>query len=247
MKGIDRHKLKENDFAQTVARTREMVEARRRELTLGLTVAVIVLLIGGVYVGYRNSRNGKATSLLASALAVAEAQIVTPPAPAPGSPPPVQPPGTFRTDRERLDAAAPRLQQAAEAYPDTEAGITARYRLAVTLAELGRYAEAEQRYQEVVQKTSKKNIYHDTARLGVGAAQLAQGKHDAAMATFRELASDTSSSLPVDGVLMQLGRAAQAAGKKEDATRAFTRVVDEFPQSLYTVEAKEKLAELKKI
>jgi hypothetical protein len=64
--------------------------------------------------------------------------------------------------------------------------------------------------------------------------------------TFRELASDTNSSLPIDGVLMQLGRAALVAGKKEDATRAFTRVVDEFPQSLYVSEAKEKVAELKK-
>ena len=45
---------------------------------------------------------------------------------------------------------------------------------------------------------------------------------------------------------MQLGRAALVAGKKDDATRAFTRVVDEFPQSLYVSEAKEKLAELKK-
>ena len=45
---------------------------------------------------------------------------------------------------------------------------------------------------------------------------------------------------------MQLGRAAVAAGKKDDATRAFSRVVDEFPQSLYVSEAKEKLAAIKK-
>jgi len=43
-----------------------------------------------------------------------------------------------------------------------------------------------------------------------------------------------------------VGRAAVVAGKKEDATRAFSRVVDEFPQSLYVTEAKEKLATLKK-
>ena len=89
-------------------------------------------------------------------------------------------------------------------------------------------------------------MYHFTARLGVGEAQLAQAKGDAAIATFRDLASDTNSNLPVDAVLMQLGRAALIVGKKEDATRAFTRVVDEFPQSLYVSEAKEKVAELKK-
>ena len=246
MKSTDRHKLKENEFAHTVARTRDIVNSRSGEVTtiaVGVLVAVVAL---GVYFGWKGSRDGKSTTLLASALAVAEAPIVTPPPPAPGSAPPIQPPGSYRSERERLEAAVPLLQKAADAYPGSDAGITARYRLAASLAELGRYAEAEQRYQEVVQKTGAKDIYHYTARLGVGEAQLAQSKGDAALTTFRDLASDTNSSLPVDGVLMQLGRAAVLAGKKDDATRAFTRVVDEFPQSLYVSEAKEKVAELKK-
>jgi len=246
MKSTERHKLKENEFAYTVARTRDMMQQRQREITLAASIIVAaVVLLGGFFM-YRSTRNENANTLLASALAVAEAQVVTPPPPAPGSPPPVQPPGTFRTEKDRLDAAVPRLQHAADAYPNTEAGITARYRLAASLAELGRYAEAEQRFNEVVQKTSQKDIYHDTARLGLGEAQLAQGKGDAAMTTFRDLSSDTNSKLPVDGVLMQLGRAALAAGKKDDATRAFTRVVDEFPQSMYVTDAKGKLAEMKK-
>src|SRR6266567_979729 len=173
MKRLERHKLKENDFAHTVARTREIMAQRQREVTtVSVAIVAAVLLIGGFY-GYRASQSAKATTLLASALAIAEAQVVTPPPPAPGSPPPVQPPGTYRTDRERLEAAVPRLQQTADAYPDTDASITARYRLAAALAAVGRYAEAEQRYQEVVQKTGQKNIYHYTARLGAGEAQLA--------------------------------------------------------------------------
>ena len=61
-----------------------------------------------------------------------------PAAAGPGSAPPVQPPGTFRTERERLDASVPKLQQAADAYPNSNAGITARFRLASALAALGR-------------------------------------------------------------------------------------------------------------
>jgi TolA-binding protein len=246
MKSTERHKMKENEFAQTVARTRDMVNERPREVaTIAIAVLGVAVALGGFF-AWKASRDAKATTLLASALAVAEAPVVTPPPPAPGSPPPVQPPGSFRTERERLEASLPLLQRAADAYPDSDAGITARYRLAASLSELGRYPEAEQRYQEVVQKTGAKSIYHYTARLGVGEAQLAQGKGDAAVTPFRELSTDTNSNLPVDGVLMQLGRAALVAGKKEDATRAFTRVVDEFPQSLYASEAKERIAELKK-
>jgi TolA-binding protein len=246
VKSSERHKIKENEFAHTVARTRDMVNERPREVaTIAIAVLAVALALGGFF-AWKASRDGKATGLLASALAVAEAPVVTPPPPAPGSAPPVQPPGSFRTDRERLEAAAPLLQRAADAYPNSDAGITARYRLAATLAELARYAEAEQRYQEVVQKTGAKSIYHYTARLGVGEAQLAQAKGDAAVTTFRDLSTDTNSTLPVDSVLMQLGRAALVAGKNDDAARAFKRVVDEFPQSLYASEAKEKLAGLKK-
>ena len=246
MKSTERHKLKENEFAHTVARTREMVDQRRNEITMMVVGVIAVIAIIGGYFAWKSSRDGKAQNLLASALVVAEAPVYTPPPPAPGSPPPVQPPGTFRSDRERLDAAVPKLQAAADAYPDSEPGLTARFRLASSLAELGRFAEAEQRYQEVVQKAGSGSIYRFTARMGVGEAQLAQGKADAAMTTFKELAADTNSQLPVDGVLMQLGRAALVAGKKDEATRAFTRVTDEFPQSLYVTEAKEKIAELKK-
>jgi TolA-binding protein len=246
MKSTDRHRLKENDLAYTVARTRQIVEQRRKEVIMVVIAVIAVTVVIGGYLGWRASREGKADALLASALTAVEAPVYTPPPPAPGSPPPVQPPGTFRTERERLDAALPKLQAAADAYPDTEAGITARYQLAAALAELGRFAEAEQRYSEVVQKAGSRSIYRQTAKLGVGEAQLAQGKGDAAMATFKELTTDTNSQLPVDGVLMQLGRAAIAAGKSDEATRAFTRVVDEFPQSLYASEAREKIATLKK-
>ena len=246
MKSTERHKLKENDFAHTVARTREMVDQRRTEVTTIAVAVIAVAVVVGGYFFWRTSRDGKSEAMLASALAVAEAPVYTPPPPAPGSPPPVQPPGTFRTDRERLDAALPKLQAAADAYPNSDAGITARFHLAATLAELGRFAEAEQRYSEVIDKSGSRSIYRQTAKMGIGEAQLAQGKGDAAMTTFRELSTDTNSQLPVDGVLMQLGRAAIAAGKSDEATRAFTRVVDEFPQSLYVTEAREKIASLKK-
>ncbi len=150
--------MKENEFAQTMARTRDLVNERPREVAaMAIAVIAVALILGG-YFAWKASRDGKATTLLATALAVTEAQVVAPPPPAPGSAPPVQPPGTFRTERERLDASVPLLQRAADAYPASDAGITARYRLAAVLAELGRFAEAEQRYQEVVQKAGAKSV-----------------------------------------------------------------------------------------
>ena len=126
MKSTERHRLKENEFAQSLARTREVLDARRREiLPIAIAVIAIVVVVGG-FLAWRASRDAKAQNLLASALVVAEAPVYAPPPPAPGSPAPVQPPGTYRTERERLEAALPRLQAAADAYPDSDAGLTAR-------------------------------------------------------------------------------------------------------------------------
>src|SRR5689334_4002036 len=105
MKSIERHKLKENEFASTVARARQAMDTRGRDImSVAIGLAVVVALALG-YVGWRQSRAAKANALLASALAVSEAPVVAPAAPAPGSPMPVQQPGTFQTEREKLDAA----------------------------------------------------------------------------------------------------------------------------------------------
>jgi outer membrane protein assembly factor BamD (BamD/ComL family) len=47
-------------------------------------------------------------------------------------------------------------------------------------------------------------------------------------------------------VLMELGRAYMKAGKKNEAAHAFSRVVDEFPQSLYIADARREMEEAKK-
>ena len=52
--------------------------------------------------------------------------------------------------------------------------------------------------------------------------------------------------MPMDGMLMQLGRAYALAGRKEEAVRAFTRVTDEFPKSLYSSDARREMEDAKK-
>ena len=245
MKATERHKLKENDFARTMAHAQQVMTERSRDIGLLVTVVVVALLLAGGYAWWRQNRNEQGTTLLAQALAVEDAPVVPLAAPAPGSPMPVQQPGTYPTDQARLEAALPRLQNAADKYPGTDAGITARYHLAAVLAQLGRYAEAEQRYKEVIDKAGSK-VYGRTARLGLADALVAQGKYDEAIKIYQDLSTDKSSQLPIDGVLMQLGRACMKAGKKTEAAHAYTRVVEEFPQSVYAADARREMEEAKK-
>jgi TolA-binding protein len=245
MKSQERHKLKENEFATTVMHARDALGARRRDLIWGAIIILALLASVGAYVGWKQLGANRATASLATALAVYKAPVVPAAVPAPGSPAPVQQAGTFLTERARLDAALPKFLETADRFPNTEAGITARFHAAGILASLGRYGEAEQRYQEVVSRGGS-TLYARTARLGLADSQLAQSKFDSAIAIYTELSRDTNAQLPLDGVLMQLGRACARAGRKEEAVRAFKRVTEEFPQSLYGDDAKRELDEVRK-
>lgn len=245
MKATERHKLKENEFARSVASARQALETRGRDLTILLLVAVLAIVAIGGYTWWRQSRNNKANVMLAGALAVYEAPVIPPAEPKAGSPMPVEQPGTYRTEQAKLEAALPRFIEAANAYPSTESGIAARFHAAGILASLGRHADAEQQYQQVIDKAGR-TIYARTARLGLAEAQIAQGKIDSAIAIYRELSTDANAQLPVDGVLMQLGRAYLLAGKKEDAARAFNRIVEEFPESVYLSDARRELEAARK-
>jgi TolA-binding protein len=246
MKRVERHKLKENDFARTVAQAREALDTRRSEFGVMALVAAIVVALAVGYFWWRSSRNAAADTMLASAVAIYDSPVVPVPAPAPGSPPPVPQPGTYPTQEAKLQAALPKFVEAADTYPSTAQGVAARYHAAGILAGLGRFAEAEQRYQEVVARAGQNSIYGRTARLGLADTLVAQGKYDNAINVYTELSRDTNSQIPVDGVLIQLGRAYARAGRKDEAVRAYNRIVSEFPQSVYVADARRELEEVRK-
>jgi TolA-binding protein len=249
MKRTERHQLKENAVAQVVARIRETLESRKREVVL--TLVGVVIVVGGIggYIYWRQHAEGVSRTMLAEAMAVAEAPVVPPaPTPVPGAPatpatpaqPAAPPAGSFPTDRAKWEAALPKFMAVANIYPAAPAGITARYEAAGALLALGKSKEAAERYQEVIDRAGD-SLYGDTARLGLAEAQIVAGQFDQAIANYKTLMAKKDGKLPVDGVLMQLGRAYLQAGKTADAAQTFKRLADEFPQSSYAPLAKKEL------
>ncbi|HEX7796295.1 MAG TPA: tetratricopeptide repeat protein, partial [Vicinamibacterales bacterium] len=84
------------------------------------------------------------------------------------------------------------------------------------------------------------------ARLGLAEAQAQTGQYEQAINTFKELAQRKDGEVPVDGVLMRLGRVYMDAGKKSDAEQTFNRLVEEFPDSPFSGDARRELDQLKK-
>jgi tetratricopeptide (TPR) repeat protein len=233
MKRDERHHLKENDFANLVSRTSESVRSHGRGVGVAAVLIGLALLLVGGYFFWRNNREEKAGTLLAEALATAQAPIVPP---AIGTAPTT---GSFPTERARTEAALPKLLSAADAYPSSKAGIEARYQAATLLTELGRYPEAVQRYQEVIDRDSK-GLHGQTARLGLASAVSLNGDHDRAIQQLQAMSAETDGAIPVDAVLAQLARAYERAGKTTEAGQTWKRIKDEFPESIYMQEATQK-------
>ena len=114
-------------------------------------------------------------------------------------------------DASRPSASArrrrsPKFKAAADAYPSTDAGIFARYREAATLdGARQRRRRRPTAYQQVIDRPATAS----TARWRGWASprrRRAAGQYEQAINTFKELAQRKDGPLPVDGILMQLGR-----------------------------------------
>jgi TolA-binding protein len=247
MKSIERHRIKEDQFVVTLQETFGRIEQNRKQvLTLGGALVIFAIAVGG-FLWWRQQTLAKASTLLADAMAVAEAPV-TPPPPPPGSTldpnTPKPPANSYANERDRAEAALPKFLAAADAYPSTLPGLAARYLAATTLAALGRDAEAEQRYQEVIARAGS-GLYGRVARLGIAEVQARQKKYEPAINTLKELSTTAKDDLPLDGVLMQLGRTYALAGRKAEAVQAYERVTTEFPSSAYAGDARKEIDALK--
>jgi TolA-binding protein len=239
MKRAERQRLKQNDLGELTRQVQEVFTDRKQDLGW---IALVVFAVGAAILGYwfwhQREQQG-AQTLLADAMIVQEARV-GPPAAATGG-------GglTFPTERERAQAALTKFKAAADAYPSTDAGMFARYQEASTQVVLGNPADAVKSYQSVIDRAGSRLI-GQTARLGLAAAQARSGQVDQAITTYKELAQRKDGGLPVDGILMELGRVYRDAGRSAEAQQTFNRLIEEFPDSPFNADARRELDALKK-
>ena len=247
MKTAERHRLKDNEIAEGLHRAGEVWQQNSRTIMQALAVVALVAAIALGYWWWQQRRLEQASALLAAARSTAMAPLKTPPpAAVPGQPTITPPPApdAFENEAARRAAALEKYQAAASAFPSTSAGLEARMEAASLLGESGRVADAEKQLEEIV-RLDPNGLYGRMAKLGIATIQVDAGRVEPAIATLTALSQRTDLEMPVDGVLMQLGRAYEKAGKPADAIRAFTRIGEEFPDSPYAADAKTEADRLK--
>jgi TolA-binding protein len=149
--------------------------------------------------------------------------------------------GTFATETARTEAALAAYKKVVDEYPNDDTGRAAKYRMAGIYLSTGKPADAEKLFGEVAGSAGS-SLYGPMSQLGRAQALTALGKYDDALKILTDLSGQRDSALPIDGVLMELARVSERAGKTQEAKAAYKRVVDEFQQSGYSGEARERLA-----
>jgi TolA-binding protein len=239
MKRTERRHLKQNELQTLTRQVQDTIDEHRGEATWIVAALVVIGVAAFGYWAWHQRVESRVHALLADALVVQEARI-GPPAAATGGT------GlTFPTERERAQAAVAKFKAAADAYPSTDAGLFARYQEASTQMSLGNTTDAAKAYQQVIDQGGDK-LYGQMSRLGLAEAHARSGQYEQAITAYKELVQRKDGQLPIDGILIQLGRAYRDAGRASDAQQTFNRVVEEFPDSPFNADAKRELDALKK-
>ena len=246
MKASHRHELKDNKLGHVLADAQSSF-SQHKGLILGLLALVIVG--GGGFGGYRawqSNLENKAGALLAAGVVIEESRIQAPEPPAgttlDANSPGGQVPGTYPTMTAKLEAQLPKFMEAADAYPSTVAGQSARLHAAETLAQMGRTDEALKQFDLLA--ASKNPLMVNAAKLGKASVQLRAGQYDAAIAVFKAESELATSTLPAEAMLFELARAYTLAGKTEDARKTLQQIIDKHGSTPFGAEARTELARL---
>ncbi len=272
MRREERHHLKQNPLAIALIEARLRLAERGRLVLIGSGFVLASLIAVGGYVSWTQLQERRAGELFAEAMYTLESPVLTPPEepvvaiadpevdgpaaaatdvvdnPSSETPPSlpadfVQPPGSFPSLEAKLELALPQLVAAADAYPRTQQGLTARYQAAAVLIALERADEAAEEYRRVIDLAGD-TLYGQMSRMGLAEALLLIGEPQEAIPLLEGQMISLESLVPVDAVLMRLGHAYQLAGQRGDALAAFNRVVEEFPISMYFTDAQREVENL---
>lgn len=239
MKHSEKEHLKENEVATALAVAGQY---RSRLMAIGAGVLIVLVAIGG-FVTWQRNKDSAVSGLLAEAMVIYEAPVQ---APVPGdtgsTAAPTQMPGTYPTERAKLEVALPKFLAAAESSAASTPGRLARLNAASVLVALGRFDEARTHYEQLATGT---DIVASGAALGKAQAQIRAGQFDPAIESLKTLSAQPTGTLPIDGVLMELARAYRSSGKVDDARKTLTEIVEKHAESPFVTEARAELEKLK--
>lgn len=233
-----RRDLKHDRFVDEVGAM--SVRARENQRVLvGIAAAALIIAVAayGIYF-YRSNKEQKAQDALGSAIETMDSPLI---ATAPGQP--TMPNAKYHTDAERLGAAEKQFKDVQAKFGGSNAADVANLYLARIQAGRGDIAGARKLLDQFV-SDHPKNILVGVARYDLYQLRIDNGEAaQVANELTQELAKtgDQEQLLPADSMLALLAHAWEAQGSSDKSLEAYRRIVTEYPDSSYVLEAQRRV------
>jgi TolA-binding protein len=228
-----RRDLKHDKFVDEIGSLSTRARENQR-LLLTITAAAVILavLAYGIYF-YRSNREEKAQASLGAAIDTAESPLL----PAPNAPP--VPGAKFKTEANRSAAAETQFKQVEASHGGTDAADVASLYLARIAADKGDIASARTRLQKFV-NDHPKHLLVAGARYSLYRLRIDSGEAPQVAQELQAEIGKSEPSLPADSLLALLGHAWDVQGNSQKSKETYRRIVTEFPDSPYAIEAQRK-------
>lgn len=207
----------EDPFQQSVTRRLEdagkKLEGKGRTILYGIAALAVLALLIGIFYTWNNRSNATASTALGKAIETSQAVVSASPAPAGSTQ------KTFKTERERAEAAIAEFQAVSEKYGGA-VGEKAKYFAAVNRIQIDRPAG-------IAELENMKNSSDPVGKLSkyaLAQAYAGDGKYDQAIAYYQELAGMSDPIVPKDALNFELAGIYEKQGKNAEAADLYFNI-----------------------
>lgn len=229
-----RRDLKHDRFVDEVGLLTERARANQRGLLfIGAAAVAIALVAYGIYF-YRSNQEDKAQTALAQAIETFESPLVT------EGQPQQDPRAKFKTEAERTAAAEKQFKDVQAKFGATDSADVAGLYIARISAARGDVATAEKMLKEFVDDHPK-HFLVGAARYSLFQMRIDNGQAQQVGTELNAELAKTEPVLPADSILVLLAHAYDVQGDDEKSRATYRRIVTEFPDSPFALEAQRRV------
>lgn len=226
---LTRKEMKQDKFVEDVNIAYSYASSHRNFIIGSIVGAiVIVAAVWGIWT-YRANNEEKAQSRLGEAITIMDSPTSASPGADPSS-------IKYKSEDEKIAKALPILEGVAKSYAGTDAADVAQIYLARIAVSKGDVATARTKLEAFV-KEHPDHMLATTAQLSLYELDLASGDPKKVATEIEQKVNSQNSKVPTDALLSLLAKAYEMSGNHAKARDVYQRIITEFPDSPYTLDA----------
>lgn len=229
---LNRKDIKHDKFVEDVGLAYGFVARNRSRLFLAIGALFLLAAVLTAVVLHRGRQTVAASGKLAEAIEIMEAPVALTPDQTSTGP-------QYKSEAEKLGKAEPLFKSIVDEYGSTDVADVASLYLARIAASKGNIDEARPRLEKFIDEHDD-HVLASSAKYSLYEIRIAAGEGAQVAQEIEAELNDEKSLIPTDAALALLGRAHEQAGNDEKSKEAYRRIINEFPDSAYTLDAQRK-------